>query len=70
MRPRLPAPRRPCAPHQRCDPCLQEPEDLFETISQCLLAGVNRDCLSGWGGVVTVITKDKTFTRTLKGRMD
>jgi len=29
-----------------------EPEELFEVISQCLLAAVNRDCLSGWGGVV------------------
>merc|ERR1712216_1035410 len=29
-----------------------EPEELFEVIAQCLLAGVNRDCLSGWGGVV------------------
>jgi hypothetical protein len=35
-------------------------------ISQCLLAGVNRDCLSGWGGVVHVISKDKLITRTLK----
>lgn len=47
-----------------------EPEELFETISQCLLSGVNRDCLAGWGGVVTVITKDGQFTRSLKGRMD
>eukprot|EP00227_Mantoniella_beaufortii_P000731 CAMPEP_0197617482 /NCGR_PEP_ID=MMETSP1326-20131121/61057_1 /TAXON_ID=1155430 /ORGANISM="Genus nov. species nov., Strain RCC2288" /LENGTH=202 /DNA_ID=CAMNT_0043186375 /DNA_START=584 /DNA_END=1192 /DNA_ORIENTATION=- len=46
------------------------PEELFEVISQCLLAGVNRDCLSGWGGVVHVISKDKLITRTLKGRMD
>ena len=27
-----------------------KPEELFETISQCLLSAVNRDCLSGWGG--------------------
>ena len=47
-----------------------EPEELFEVIAQCLLAGVNRDCLSGWGGVVHVISKDKLITRTLKGRMD
>ena len=25
-----------------------EPDELFETISQCLLASVDRDCLSGW----------------------
>ena len=30
-----------------------EPEELFEVIAQCLLAGVNRDCLSGWGGSCT-----------------
>lgn len=32
------------------------PEELFETISQCLLASVDRDALSGWGAVVHVIT--------------
>mmetsp|Transcript_95 Transcript_95/g.169 ORF Transcript_95/g.169 Transcript_95/m.169 type:complete len:205 (-) Transcript_95:1911-2525(-) len=47
-----------------------EPEELFETISQCLLAGVGRDCLAGWGAIVHVITKDNIITRTLKGRMD
>lgn len=45
-------------------------EQLFEVISQCLLAGVNRDCLSGWGAVVHIITKDGVQTSTLKGRMD
>jgi 20S proteasome subunit beta 3 len=33
----------------------QEPKDLFEVISQCLLAAVDRDCLAGWGGVVHVM---------------
>lgn len=47
-----------------------EPEDLFETISQCMLASVDRDCLSGWGGVVHVITKDQIVVRELKGRQD
>jgi len=46
------------------------PEELFETISQCLLSGIGRDCLSGWGAVVHVITPDKVITRTLKGRQD
>ena len=35
-------------------PC-QEPEDLFETLSQCLLSGVDRDALSGWGAIVHVV---------------
>jgi len=47
-----------------------EPEDLFEVISQCLLSGIDRDCLSGWGGVVYVISKDEIICRTLKGRQD
>mmetsp|Transcript_1160 Transcript_1160/g.4092 ORF Transcript_1160/g.4092 Transcript_1160/m.4092 type:complete len:207 (-) Transcript_1160:941-1561(-) len=47
-----------------------EPEELFETVAQCLLSSVDRDCLSGWGGIVHVITKDKVITRELKGRMD
>lgn len=47
-----------------------EPEELFETISQCLMAGIGRDCLSGWGAQVHIITMDKVISRTLKGRMD
>ena len=35
--------------------CLQEPEDLFETVSQCLLSGVDRDALSGWGAIVHIM---------------
>lgn len=46
------------------------PEELFECLGQCILSGVNRDCLSGWGGVVYIITKDKLVARTLKGRQD
>lgn len=33
----------------------QEPEDLFETISQTLLSAVDRDAFSGWGAVVHVM---------------
>jgi len=47
-----------------------EPEDLFETISQCLMAAVDRDCLAGWGALVHVITPDGVTTRTLKSRQD
>lgn len=48
----------------------QDPDALFETVSQCLLSGSDRDALAGWGAVVYVITKDGTTARTLKGRMD
>jgi len=47
-----------------------EPDDLFETISQALMNAVDRDAVSGWGGIVHVIEKDKITTRTLKARMD
>jgi 20S proteasome subunit beta 3 len=45
-------------------------EELFETIAQALLASVDRDALSGWGGVVHIITKEGVTTRELKGRQD
>lgn len=47
-----------------------EPDDLFETISQALLNAVDRDCLSGWGAVVYVVTKDKVVRRVLRVRQD
>ena len=47
-----------------------EKDELFETISQCLLSAVDRDCLAGWGGIVHVITPEGVETKHLKGRMD
>jgi len=47
-----------------------EPEELFETLSQCLLASVDRNALSGWGAIVHIITPEGVITRTLKTRMD
>ncbi|KAJ3679170.1 hypothetical protein LUZ60_017181 [Juncus effusus] len=47
-----------------------EPEELFETISQALLASVDRDCLSGWGGYVLLVTPTEVQEKILKGRMD
>ncbi|URD94638.1 hypothetical protein MUK42_32368 [Musa troglodytarum] len=49
---------------------LEEPEELFETISQALLSSVDRDCLSGWGGHVLLVTPTEVQERTLKSRMD
>lgn len=46
------------------------PEDLFETLSQSLLAALDRDCISGWGAVVHIITKDGITTKHLAARMD
>ncbi|BAF08012.1 Os02g0182500, partial [Oryza sativa Japonica Group] len=47
-----------------------EPEELFETISQALQASVDRDCLSGWGGYVLLVTPTEVQERVIKGRMD
>ena len=47
-----------------------EPDQLFETLAQALLASVDRDALSGWGGVVHIITADGVTTKELKGRQD
>ncbi|KAL1508631.1 hypothetical protein AB1Y20_004727 [Prymnesium parvum] len=47
-----------------------EPDELFELVSQCLLSGVDRDCLAGWGCTVHVLTPQGVTTRHLKGRMD
>lgn len=51
-------------------PIKQEAEDLFELTAQCLLSGVDRDALSGWGAILYVVTKDGITVRQLKGRMD
>ena len=32
------------------------PEELFETISNCLLSALDRDSLSGWGAYVYILT--------------
>ena len=49
---------------------LQEPDELFETVSQALLNAVDRDALSGWGAHVYIIEQDKVTKRLLKGRQD
>jgi len=47
-----------------------EPDELFETLSQALLAAVDRDALSGWGAVVHILTPEGVTSRTLKARQD
>ncbi len=46
------------------------PEELFEVVSQSLLAAIDRDSLAGWGAVVYILTPDDLIVRTLKTRMD
>lgn len=45
-------------------------DTLFETCSQCLLSGIERDCFSGWGAVVYVLTPGKITVKRLKCRQD
>lgn len=51
----------PCAVSVRiilimwCALCVKGPDELFEVISQALLSSVDRDCISGWGGIVHVV---------------
>lgn len=47
-----------------------DPDQLFETLAQALLASTDRDALSGWGGIVHIITPQGVTTKELKGRMD
>mmetsp|Transcript_38664 Transcript_38664/g.39356 ORF Transcript_38664/g.39356 Transcript_38664/m.39356 type:complete len:205 (-) Transcript_38664:164-778(-) len=47
-----------------------EPEQLFQVMSQCLLAAVDRDALSGWGAEVHIITTEGVHTRQIKCRQD
>lgn len=46
------------------------PEDLFRVAAHCLLSALERDCLSGYGAVVHLITTDGIETRELASRMD
>mmetsp|Transcript_6956 Transcript_6956/g.29017 ORF Transcript_6956/g.29017 Transcript_6956/m.29017 type:complete len:204 (-) Transcript_6956:752-1363(-) len=46
------------------------PDELFETVSQCLLSSVDRDAMSGWGAVVHILTPTGVTSKKLKGRMD
>lgn len=67
---RWPVPFRENSGTQRILTSMQEPDALFETISQSLLNAVDRDALSGWGAHVYIIEKDKITKRLLKGRQD
>lgn len=47
-----------------------EPEQLYETISNCLLSALDRDSLSGWGAYVYLLTPGELSVRALKTRQD
>jgi 20S proteasome subunit beta 3 len=45
-------------------------DELFETISNCLLSALDRDSLSGWGAYVYVLTPTELTVKALKTRQD
>eukprot|EP01013_Petalomonas_cantuscygni_P037583 TRINITY_DN68429_c0_g1_i1.p1 TRINITY_DN68429_c0_g1~~TRINITY_DN68429_c0_g1_i1.p1 ORF type:complete len:201 (-),score=26.06 TRINITY_DN68429_c0_g1_i1:304-906(-) len=45
-------------------------DELFECISQCFLAASDRDCMSGQGATVHLVTKDEVITRHIRMRLD
>ncbi|AQL04684.1 Proteasome subunit beta type-3 [Zea mays] len=47
-----------------------EPDELFETVSQALNSSIDRDCLSGWGGYVLIVTPTEVREHVIKSRMD
>ena len=47
-----------------------EADELFETISNCLLSALDRDSLSGWGAYVYILTPGNITVRSLKTRQD
>lgn len=47
-----------------------EPEELVRAVSRCLLAALDRDCLSGYGAVVHLVTSEGVETREVATRMD
>lgn len=46
------------------------PDELYEVISNCLLAALDRDSLSGWGAYVYILTPDQLTVRAIKTRQD
>lgn len=46
------------------------PDELCETISNCLLSALDRDSLSGWGAYVYILTPTQLTVKALKTRQD
>ena len=46
------------------------PDELFECVSQSLLAAMDRDILSGWGATVYILTPSEVIVKEIKTRQD
>ena len=47
-----------------------EPDELFEVMAQCIVNATDRDCLSGYGALVYILTPDRLIVREVEGRHD
>jgi 20S proteasome subunit beta 3 len=47
-----------------------EPDELFEVMTQCIVQATDRDCLSGYGATVYILTPDRLIIREVEGRHD
>ena len=45
-------------------------EELLKIISNCLTLGLNRNCISGWGGIVHIVSSKEITTKIIRTRMD
>ena len=45
-------------------------KELFKIVSKCINFTTNRDCLSGWGAIIHIITENKVVSKKLEFRTD
>ena len=45
-------------------------DELFEAVSQSLLAAMDRDSLAGWGADVYILTPTEIIVKSIKTRQD
>ena len=46
------------------------PDELFEVVSQSLLAAMDRDSYAGWGATVYILTPKEIIVKNIKTRQD
>ena len=47
-----------------------EPDELFEVMAQVLTQSTDRDCLSGYGAIIYILTPTRLIVREILGRQD
>jgi 20S proteasome subunit beta 3 len=45
-------------------------KELFQVICKCISFATNRDCLSGWGAIIHVITEKEILSKKIQFRTD